>query len=297
MSINWSIGDVTITRIVEIESLIFPADMVVAGLTAEEVLSFDWMKPHFCTEQGDLKLSFHAFLVRTPGKTILIDTCFGAGRTLPSPAFSNLGHQFLENLAAVDVQPEDVDVVMCTHMHYDHVGWNTRNENGQWVPTFPNARYLYSAQDYAATKNLAESGDPHAAHFADSILPPVAAGLADFIDPVPGYRLCDEISLIATPGHSPGHFSVLISSKGRQAVITGDVMHNPVQCALPDRQPHADEDKAMAVETRRHFLTQFADSGVLLLGTHFPAPTAGHIHSSGDAWKFLDAAAANTDER
>lgn len=283
---KWLVGSVEISRIVEIAALHFPSEYVAGGVTADQVLALDWMKPHFCDEAGQLALSFHAFLVRTPDKVILIDTCFGAGREMPSPSFSNLDRTFMDNLAAAGVQPADIDIVMCTHMHYDHVGWNTQDENGRWVPTFPNARYLYSAKDFEICKTKAEAGDPHYFHFADTILPPVQAGLVDFIDATEGYRLCEEVSLISTPGHSPDHFSVCISSQGQDAVITGDIMHNPVQCAYPDNQPVADEDQPMAVQTRRKFLERFADQPVLVLGTHFPAPTAGYIRNSGDVWRF-----------
>jgi glyoxylase-like metal-dependent hydrolase (beta-lactamase superfamily II) len=265
---KWAVGNVEVWRIVEIEALEFPSEFVTGGVAAEQVLALDWMQPHFCNSEGQLRMSFHAFLVRTNDKTILIDTCLGAGRDMPTPLFSGLDRRFIDNLSAAGVGPEDVDIVMCTHMHYDHVGWNTQMGDGQWVPTFPNA------------------GDSHAFYFGDTILPPVTAGLVDFIDSVDGYQLGEEISLISTPGHSADHFSVLISSQGEHAVITGDVMHNPVQCAYPDHQPVADEDKPLAADTRRKFLERFADSHVLVLGTHFPAPTAGYFRRSRDAWEF-----------
>ena len=125
-----------------------------------------------------------------------------------------------------------------------------------------------------------------ASYFADTILPPASAGLVDYIERVEGHQLCEEVSLFSTPGHSPDHFSVLISSQGQRAVITGDVLHNPVQCAYPGHRPDADEDKDMAAATRRKFLQRFADEGVLVLGTHFPTPTAGFIQAAGDAWRF-----------
>lgn len=286
---NWVVGNVRIARIVEIAALEFPTRAVVDGLDAKQALALDWMRPHFCNAEGELILSFHAFLVHTAERTILIDTCFGAGRQLPAPMFSNLGRQFLDNLAAQGVTPEDIDTVMCTHLHYDHVGWNTQQVDGRWVPTFPNARYFYSATDFALMQQKADMGDEHAFYFAETILPPAEAGLVDYIDDVEGYRLCDEISLLSTPGHSPDHFSVLISSQGERAVITGDVLHNPVQCAFPGHHPDADEDKELAAMTRRKFLNRFADNDVLILGTHFPSPTAGFVVSTGDAWRFSPA--------
>jgi len=283
---RWLIGDVEIVRIIEVARAALPTEYVTGGITAEQVLALEWMKPHFCDPSGKVILSFHAFLVRAESKMILVDTCFGAGRDLPSAMFCNLGRGFLDNLASAGAKPEDVDIVLCTHMHYDHVGWNTQNEDGQWVPTFRNARYLYSAKDYEIMQERAGAGDSHAFHFVDTILPPVSAGLVDFIDVVDGYQLCDAISLLSTPGHSPDHFSVLISSKGENAVITGDIMHSPAQCAYPDKHPNADEDKAIAADTRRKFLERFGDSGVLILGTHFPTPTAGFIERSEEAWRF-----------
>jgi glyoxylase-like metal-dependent hydrolase (beta-lactamase superfamily II) len=282
---SWKFGDVTVTRVVETE-LTFPPETVLIGLTADEVTAVDWMQPHFSTEQGDIKLSFHAFLVRTPAKTIIVDTCFGEGRIPPATPTTVQTRTFLENLEAEGVLCEDVDVVLCTHLHLDHVGWNTRNENGTWVPTFPNARYLFAADEYEPLKARAEAGDPHAACFDVSVAPPYAAGLVDLVDARDGFPICDELTLIPTPGHTPGHVSVRIMSGGDEAVITGDLVHTPLQCARPEMFGTYDGDGPMASATRRAFFERVADRDVLILGTHFPAPTAGHIGRDGDAWIF-----------
>ena len=290
---SWRIGDVTVTRVVETE-LAFPPEAVVVGLSADDVIDIDWMRPLFCTEQGDIKLSFHAFVVRTPTLTVIVDTCFGEGRIPAARATSPQPRPFLENLEAAGVRCEDVDVVLCTHLHVDHVGWNTRDEGGAWVPTFANARYLFAADEFESLKARSQAGDPHAACFDVSVRPPYDAGLVELIEPSEGLPVCDELTLIPTPGHTPGHVSVRIASRGAEAVITGDVLHTPFQFARPDMHGTFDGDGPLASLTRRAFFERFADSGSLILGTHFPAPTAGHIVRDGRAWAFRALAA---DER
>lgn len=284
-ALSWNVGNVTVTRIVETE-LAFPPEALVVGLTAEAVTAVEWMQPHFCTERGMIKLSFHAFLVRTPTRTIIVDTCFGEGRVPDVAPTTIQTRTFLQNLEAEGVSCDDVDVVLCTHLHLDHVGWNTRNEAGTWVPTFPNARYLFAVDEYESLRVRAEAGDPHAEYFDVSVAPPYAAGLVDLIDARDAVAICDGINVIPTPGHTPGHVSVQIVSGGDEAMITGDIIHTPFQCARPDMFGTYDGDGPMASATRRAFFKRVADRGVLVLGTHFAAPTAGHIATDGDVWAF-----------
>jgi glyoxylase-like metal-dependent hydrolase (beta-lactamase superfamily II) len=165
------------------------------------------------------------------------------------------------------------------------VGWNTRLVDGKWVPSFPNARHLFGRTEWDHLKKLHEAGDSHAMHLPDALQPVIDAGLADFIDA--DHDVCEEISLISTPGHTPGHVSVLIRSRGEEAVITGDLMHHPVQCAVPDRQANFDEDKDLACATRRKFLANYDARRALIIGSHFAEPTAGWFEKDGSAWKFI----------
>jgi glyoxylase-like metal-dependent hydrolase (beta-lactamase superfamily II) len=191
---------------------------------------------------------------------------------------------FLQDLASIGILPENVDTVLCTHLHFDHVGWNTHLVDGRWVPTFPNARYLFGRKEYDHWLMLRDTGGYHAVnHLADSVDPVVAAGLVDFI--AADHKLTEEIRLLPTPGHTPGHVSVHISSAGHEAVITGDMMHHPLQLAMPARHARFDLDKAQGAETRVAFVERFADQPVLVIGSHFADPGAGRIVRDGAACK------------
>jgi glyoxylase-like metal-dependent hydrolase (beta-lactamase superfamily II) len=172
--------------------------------------------------------------------------------------------------------------VLCTHLHVDHVGWNTRLENGRWVPTFPKARYLIGRREWAHWKDEAEGPDRTVRN--DSVRPVIYAGLADFVEA--DHRVTPEVRLAPTPGHTPGHVSVVIESKGSKAVITGDLMHHPVQCGEPGWASRFDVDPDQARATRRAFLEQCAKEGVLVLGTHFATPTGGRVVAHGEAFRF-----------
>ncbi len=174
--------------------------------------------------------------------------------------------------------------MLCTHLHFDHVGWNTELVNGKWVPTFPKARYLFGREEFAHWKHLRDTGGYHDLHhLEDSIDPIVEAGLMELIDP--DFQLTDEISLIPTPGHTPGHVSVLIRSKGEEAVITGDMMHHPIQLAVPRTEGRFDMDKPRGAQTRAEFIHRFSNKPTLVIGSHFAEPTAGHIVPDGAGWK------------
>jgi glyoxylase-like metal-dependent hydrolase (beta-lactamase superfamily II) len=198
------------------------------------------------------------------------------------PEWNNLQSTLLEDLGELGFESERVDRVVCTHLHFDHVGWNTVLEDGRWVPTFPNARYLMAELEWEFWKSEDDPFAPEAKH--DSILPVFEAGLVDLVDT--GHRITDDVRLIPTPGHTPGHVSVLVSSRGEEAIITGDLFHHPLQMAHPDWKDVADVDSETAHKTRVEFLERYADAPVLILGTHFASPTAGHIVRDGDAYRF-----------
>jgi glyoxylase-like metal-dependent hydrolase (beta-lactamase superfamily II) len=281
---HWRVGAVEIARIVEVNAFQDDIAMLLPGATPQFVQQFPWLVPHFATPDGKMILSFQAFVLRSMGKTVMIDTCIGAEREREYEVFCNLQTSFLEDLTAAGFPPEEVSAVLCTHLHFDHVGWNTRKVDGKWVPTFPQARYLFGKQEWAHWKHLRDTHGYHdLAHLADSIDPVMEAGLVDFIGPE--HRITDEVSLISTPGHTPGHVSVHIRSQGQEAIITGDMMHHPIQLAVPETHANFDMDKAQGAATRRSFVERFSGSGALVIGSHFSDPSAGHIVPDGSAWK------------
>jgi glyoxylase-like metal-dependent hydrolase (beta-lactamase superfamily II) len=241
-----------------------------------------WLAPHFLDGQGRFLQSIHTFVVQAPGLTALVDTCVGNDKDRGGrPPFHMLRTGFLDDLRAAGFPPESIDLVLCTHLHVDHVGWNTRLEAGRWVPTFPRARHLFARREWEHWS--AERDEAARRIMADSVAPIVDAGLADLVEV--DHRISDEIWLEPTPGHTPGHVSVRLRSGGAEAVITGDLMHHPVQIAEPQWGSHFDSDVEQARKTRRAFCERYADGPVAVLGTHFHHPTAGRIVRHGDTWR------------
>jgi glyoxylase-like metal-dependent hydrolase (beta-lactamase superfamily II) len=280
---KWQIGDVEVVRIVEIlhED---PFTMLSKDITPQIALSHRWLVPDFATPEGRMKINFQCFVLKSGKDRVMIDTCIGNGREREYEVFNNLRTSFLEDLAAAGYPRETVTKVLCTHLHFDHVGWNTMQANGKWVPTFPNARYLFGAKEYEHWQFLKRTGGYHDfRHLDDSIDPITQAGLADFIEPTT--KITDEVSLIPTPGHTPGHVSVLIRSKGAEAVITGDMMHHPIQLAEPDRAANFDMDQEEGLKTRKEMFNRLADKNILLIGTHFSGPSSGYVVKDGARWK------------
>jgi glyoxylase-like metal-dependent hydrolase (beta-lactamase superfamily II) len=279
---RWQIGDVRITKVPEVE-LHWPWRALVPDVTPELLATAPWMAPHFVDEQGKMILSIHALVVESQGRTILVDTCVGNDKPRPTRGFNGLQTDFLERLEAAGYPPEAVDTVFCTHLHVDHVGWNTRLVEGQWVPTFTKARHLFARTEYdhwTANSDVEYFGDV----MGDSVAPVVEAGLADFVDV--DHRITDEVWLEPTPGHTPGHCSVHISSGELDAVITGDMTHSPIQFTH-GLSGVADTDTARADRTRAEFVARYADTPTLIIGTHFGGPTAGRLQRDGEAWRFV----------
>ena len=281
---HWRIGEVEIARIVEVNAFEDNISMLLKDETAEYVRRQAWLRPHFATAEGQMKISFQAFVLRSRGKSVMIDTCIGADRKREYDVFCNLQTTFLADLAAAGFSAESIDAVLCTHLHFDHVGWNTRLVDGHWVPTFPQARYLFGKTEFDHWAHLrATGGYHHFGHLVDAVDPIVAAGLVDYI--TPEYQLTDEVSLFPTPGHTPGHVSVLIRSGDQAAVITGDLMHHPIQLIDPTREANFDMDKPQGAQTRQAFVDRFGDTRVLVIGSHFCDPTGGWIVRHGSGWK------------
>ena len=242
-----------------------------------------WLAPHFLDDKGRFLQSIHSFVVQAPGVTMLVDTCVGNDKDRGGRApFHMMQTAFLEDLSAAGFPPESIDLVLCTHLHVDHVGWNTRLEAGRWVPTFPRARYLFARREW---EHWSSESDPDTQRImADSVKPVLDAGLEQLVEM--DHKLTDEIWLEPTPGHTPGHVSVRLRGSQAEAVITGDLMHCPVQVAEPGWGSHFDSDMEQARKTRRAFCERYADTGIGVLGTHFHHPTAGHIVRHADSWRF-----------
>ncbi len=242
-----------------------------------------WLAPHFLDEKGRFLQSIHTFVIVTPVVTVLVDTGVGNDKDRGGrQPFHMLHTTFLEDLRAAGFPPESIDLVLCTHLHVDHVGWNTRLEDGRWVPTFPRARYLFPRREWEHWS--AERSEDTQRVMADSVKPVLDAGLAELVDM--DHRVSDELWLEPSPGHTPGHVSVRLRSGDGEAVITGDLMHHPIQMAEPQWGSHFDSDPEHAAKTRRAFCERYADRPVTVLGTHFHHPTAGHIVRHGDTWRF-----------
>jgi glyoxylase-like metal-dependent hydrolase (beta-lactamase superfamily II) len=275
------VGKVAITKIVELETT-GSTRFILPLATNEEIRKLPWLIPHFATEEGRLKMSIHSLVVETPSRRIVVDTGLGndkEGRNVPT--WNNRTSPFLETMSAAGFPPDSIDTVLCTHLHVDHVGWNTRLEGNQWVPTFKNARYVFGKTEYEHWRDHSVEPDK-AAIFHDSVKPIVDAGKADLVASDAG--ICDEITLIPTPGHSPGHVSVYIRSDGEEGLLTGDVAHHPCQMAHLGWSSTADSDHVQSIATRRDLFSRFADKPVLVIGGHF---NAGHIKRDGDAFRFV----------
>jgi glyoxylase-like metal-dependent hydrolase (beta-lactamase superfamily II) len=278
---TWTLGSVRITSVKEIE-LPIPGAGLVPEATPERLARHPWLAPRFVTPAGELRLLIQALVVESQGRRIVVDTCVGNDKPRTIPGWNLRQGGFLGDLAAAGFPAETIDTVICTHLHVDHVGWNTRLVDGVWVPTFPKARYLIQKSEFAHWDANEEKvyGDV----MGDSVRPVLDAGLADLVGA--DVRIAADVSLEPTPGHTPGHVSVHVESRGEEAWITGDLMHHPAQCAHPEWVSRADVDPDLALRTRRRFLERCAATGPLVLGTHFAGPTAGRIVRDGDAFRF-----------
>lgn len=281
---RWKIGDVEVTRIVEVNAHIDPLAVLLKEGSPELMKKYKWLFPHFATPEGDMMISFQCFVVKVGKRRIMIDTCIGNDRKRAYDIFTNMHTAFLDDLARAGCPPESIDTVLCTHLHFDHVGWNTHLVDGKWVPTFPNARYLFGRKEWNHWKKHPRDGSIEAQHLEDSIQPVLDAGLAEFV--ATDHRICREVRLEPSHGHTPGHVHVRISSRGQKAVITGDLMHHPIQFAVPDMLTNFCMDAKKACRTRRNFIKRYEDRKALIIGTHFCDPTAGWIERDKTNWRF-----------
>ncbi|VWC06049.1 MBL fold hydrolase [Burkholderia lata] len=295
---RWMVGDVTITRIVEDEVHGLPPHLVLVDLVPQRVQKFPWLKPHYADDQGFLSLSVHAFVIESCGRRIIVDTCVGNDKRRSTEVWNNKQGDFLERLEASGFPANSIDTVLCTHMHVDHVGWNTRWDGSNWIPTFKNAAYLFGRLEWdhwqkvevrERTKDLGMHVLDAEEVFLDSIVPIVNAGLQQLVEQ--NHQITKEVRLISTPGHTPGHVSIAIESQGKKAVITGDMIHHPVQIADPDIASNVDFDPETARSTRQSFLEHQCGTDTLVLGTHFSTPTAGWITRGTGGYVFCQSQA------
>ena len=285
MRTQYSVGDMTIHRLVEQEQGFTPILEFLPTLT-KEVLeeNLSWLAPAgYNRETGNVVLCYQSYVVRTPHHNILIDACIGNDKSLPHRAAWNKKNDpnWMNALKAAGLGVEDIDFVMCTHLHADHVGWNTRLENGRWVPTFPKARYVFSKKEYSYWSEVHQKSALH--HFNDSVLPIIEANRAELV--ASEHALNDHIRLMPTPGHTPDHFAVCAGKGGDKAVFTGDLVHSPLQARYPELVMRVDFDRDQAARTRRAFFERYCDTDTLCCTMHFPSPSVGYIKRWGDGFK------------
>jgi glyoxylase-like metal-dependent hydrolase (beta-lactamase superfamily II) len=278
-----TIGKITIDTIHELD-----ASKVIQGVitdaTPENIRKISWIIPHYADESGNIKAVNQTFLLKTPAANILIDTCAGNGRSRPElPAWDNLQTDYLSNLSRM-INPDEVDFVICTHLHFDHIGWNTKLVDNKWVPVFPNAKYVFvkAEFDYWINHSERELADDLNG-IEESVRPLVALNLIKLVST--DEQITDDVRLVPTPGHTPHHVSVLVKSDNQSALFAGDVFHHPCQIAHPDWMSF-DTDEKKALESRKQLLAEYSDTGTLIFGAHFSAPAGGRIIRSGDAYKF-----------
>ncbi|MBK20263.1 MAG: MBL fold metallo-hydrolase [Rhodospirillaceae bacterium] len=285
-------GDIDVRRVVDMEDGAFPASHLFPDSNLEEIsaLSQRFGEKHINPETLDLYLSFHAYIVKTEKCTILVDACVGNDKDRPGrPIWTNRSGPFLENLAKQGVAPDDIDFVMCTHLHADHVGWNTKKVNGEWVPTFANAQYLFAEREYQFwQQEQAQISEPimYGSH-ADSVLPIMESGQAKLIDT--NHEITTGIYTEPAYGHTPGNMVLNISEGSKtHAVIFGDVMHHPIQLAHPEWSTCFCEDPQMSSETRTSLLSRYANTETFVLPAHFQSPGYGPVERDGSSFKMKD---------
>ncbi len=279
---DWQLGEIEVTSILEQVAEFMTLEEFFDGFTPEMFeANKDWLLPNVVSPtSGKIILPIQSYLVRTRHHTILIDTCVGCHKKFKwVPEWNDRRDDtYLRNLKAAGVDPAEIDYVFCTHLHVDHCGWNTQLEDGRFVPTFPNAKYIFSEPEYAA------AAETNSIVFRESVLPVMEAKQAELV--AMDFALDDNISLSPTPGHTAGHVAVEMASNGVLGAMSGDLMHSPLQCLYPALCPTVDLDPAMASATRQKFLEDHADRDKIVMTAHFPLPSVGRVVSQGDAFRF-----------
>jgi glyoxylase-like metal-dependent hydrolase (beta-lactamase superfamily II) len=285
-------GPFDISRVLEFEWPRREPDFLLTGVDRAAVLATRTGRdPRFADPAtGQLIMSFHSLVMRTPQGVLLVDTCVGNQKDRPMlPEWHQQQWPYLERLAQVGLRPEHIDFVCCTHLHGDHVGWNTRLDNGRWVPTFPRARYLFAASelDYWEAHHAADPDSIYRRPWQDSVLPVIESGQAQRV--ADDAELLDGIRLCPAPGHTPGNVVIEADDGRSRAVLSGDVVHHPVQIERPDWCSEFDLDQLAARQTREALLARLADTATILLGAHFAGPSALRVVSDGEGFYHADA--------
>ena len=281
-----SIGDVRVRGLVDLDGYALDLKHVFPDVEpARYEGHLHWLSPMH-VKGNELFLVIRSMLIEVDGRRILIDACVGEMKPRPTRPLFNMRRAsgFLDRLSAMGVAPESIDVVFCTHLHIDHVGWNTRLENGRWVPTFPRARYLFGRTELAHWQAQPNLPEVNGGSFVDSVVPILEAGLVDLVED--GYELAKGLTLRALPGHTPGQLGVDVVRGGQRALFLGDTMHSPIQLVCPDLSPSFDSSKEMARATRRAVLEAAAEDKRLLLPCHFRGPLGCHVKRHGDGFVF-----------
>ena len=280
---RWKVGELTITSVVEEQTDHLPPQLLFPDARAADFARHGWLVPDFADPDGKISMRVQAFVIETRTRRVLVDPCVGNFKKRTLPYWNERQFPFMERLEEAGFDPLGINTVVHTHLHADHVGWDTRLVSGEWVPTFARARHLYTARELEYCR---KDGDPGVAGvYADSIAPILDAGLAEIVEE--DAVLGDGLRLEPSTGHTPGHVSLWVESAGEVALISGDFLHHPVQCAEPSLAEIGDQNPDEARATRRRLLARASESGALFLGTHFATRPAGRIEAFGDAWRFL----------
>jgi glyoxylase-like metal-dependent hydrolase (beta-lactamase superfamily II) len=281
---RWTIGAATITALTEAETAGIPPQLFFPTLTNDTVRSIEWLgdEDGIADPSGAITFRVQAFVVEMNGRTVLVDPCVGNGKQRSLPFWHDLSTPWLDRFHAAGFREDGIDTVVHTHLHEDHLGWDTQLTDGTWTPTFTRARHVYVGNelDWAATEERRQGQDPH----ADSIEPILDAGLADAVEA--DADLGDGFRLISTPGHTPGHVSMVIDCGGDGLVVSGDLMHHQLQCADATIAEVADWDVGLAARTRFDFIDTCCASGTVVAGTHFPVAPLGRFERHDSAWRF-----------
>jgi glyoxylase-like metal-dependent hydrolase (beta-lactamase superfamily II) len=278
------LGDVEIHRVVEIPRSTYPTADMLPTSSADAIARHraGWLGRFYDTDTGDIGSRIQSYVVRTPDETVLVDACVGNDKKRENALWNMRKGTWLDDLRAAGVAPEDVDYVLCTHMHVDHVGWNTRHVDGRWIPTFPRATYVFVGEEWEFWKHESESGRDHDGCIDDSVIPIVEAGRARLVESTTAIGA--YLRFEPTPGHTPGHASVRLTTSAGQALFSGDLMHRVVQVAEPGWSSRFCNDAKLAAKTRQAFVEQHADSGVLICAAHFPTP--GYVVKRDGGYRF-----------
>ena len=290
----YKLGEVEIHRAIESEVPIFDTFTFFPDATREVVeANKDWLMPRYIDPKTiEVILCIQSYVIKTSHHTILVDTCVGNHKSRPArPSWHMQNSPFIEELGSVGVHPEEVDFVLCTHLHVDHVGWNTKLLDGRWVPTFPNAKYIFSRNEFELWAARYEKGEtvPVPLVYEDSVLPIVEAGQAIIVEDT--HQIDDGMWLEPAPGHTPGHVMLNLKSGEETALMSGDVIHHPLQLIRPEWSSRACEDPHLSAVSRTKMLERVADTNTLLCPAHFGSPTMGHVIShatDGFRYRLID---------